>query len=117
MVEFIFNQGKTNCLTFDGLQMLKGKNLIFIVRKVFSSFNLVQNEYEVVHMSDDAELIGVCRRVGKNYTPTKVCSVYGFGWDAICLRYIFCVPLMVTLFDYAVCIQAFLHVQHPLFAW
>jgi hypothetical protein len=73
---FYFYQGKTNLLTFHALHMLKGMNLIFIVRKIFSSFNLVQNVYEVVHMSDDVELIGVCRRVGKNYTPTKVCSFY-----------------------------------------
>lgn len=90
--EFInIHQGGESILRSGVLQFLKGKNLLFIVKKVKIPKTLVGNLYEVIRVSDDDELIRLFH--GKSYTPSKVLIVF----HAFVIAFVF-VDYFVDLF-------------------
>ena len=62
-----------------GLEKLKAKPVVFIVKKLQNYVHLAGHPFEVMQLSNDEEIIESYNFVGKNYTPLKVNRYVGLS--------------------------------------
>jgi len=55
-----------------GLEAMKRKKVLFIVKKLENYIHLSGHPFEVIHLTNDEDIIGRYYSLGKSYTPTKV---------------------------------------------
>ena len=66
-------------LSKPGLEAMRRKNVLFIVKKLENYIHLSGHPFEVIRMTNDEDIVGCYYSLGKNYTPSKVITCYIFS--------------------------------------
>jgi hypothetical protein len=72
---FLLHQGHNTAASSLGMEQLKGKNFLFIVKKLHGMTSISDDVFEVVRITDDPVVIDAYHADGRDYTPQKV---FGF---------------------------------------
>lgn len=69
-------QGVRYALSKAGLEAMKRKNVLFVVKKLENYIHLSGHPFEVICFTNDDEIVGCYKLLGKDYTPTKIVLIF-----------------------------------------